>query len=530
MVDSYDAIVIGGGPGGSAISTLLAQAGRKILQLEREEFPRYHIGESLLSGTADLLKKLGVLEKMEQAHFIKKFGVSWIWGVKRDLWTVYFKDALATPYDFGYQVERGPFDEMLLDNAREHGVNALERHQVVNLTWEGSRVNGVEYESAATGTKTTVEAPWVIDASGQSNFITRQVATKRWDEKLANMALWNYWENAYRPEGIDAGNTFLPTFSEGWWWFIPLRNDITSVGVVLDRENYMQAKKEGMKGYYLNAIQRTPELAERLKSAKMIDEMRVLKDWSYTYDRFFGQGFVAVGDAACFIDPLLSTGVHLAMLSGYLGAASLNTLLDEPQNEERILSFYQEQYSREFNRLKDQIYFLYGGHSSPESYFWHARKTMDMPGASPKQAFVSLIAGAYEHRSWYRRFIMNLDVPDQVRQLANGIFTGQASGSQMVSSDAPLERNPMWQERASFALDGLHLRPSTILSSADGNNLPLTPDMSTVLKHIDGRKNSAQLLDEIGENEERKNTLRSVLNEAITHGAVMVSKELAAQV
>src|SRR5687768_17482357 len=257
--------------------------------------------------------------------------------------------------------------------------------------------------------------------------------------------------------------------------------------------------------------------------------MRVLKDWSYTYDNFFGRGFVAVGDAACFIDPLLSTGVHLAMLSGYLGAASLNTLLDEPKNEEQILSFYQEQYSREFNRLKDQIYFLYGGHSSPESYFWHARKTMDMPGASPKQAFVSLIAGAYEHRSWYRRFITNLDVPDTLRKLAEGIFTGEASGSQMIPPQAPLARNSAWQEKASFALDGLRLRPSNILSSADGNNLPLTSDLSTLLAHIDGRKSSAELLDEISDNDQRKETLRSVLNEAITHGAVVVSKELAAQ-
>ena len=529
MPNSYDAIVIGGGPGGSTISTLLAGAGRKVLVLERESFPRYHIGESLLSGTADLLKKIGVLDKMEQAQFVKKHGVSWIWGVNRKLWTVYFKDALATPYDFGYQVERGPFDKMLLDNAREHGVEALERHQVLNLKWDDGRVSGVEYESAASGVRTTVEAPWVIDASGQSNFLTRQVANKRWDEKLTNMALWSYWENAYRPEGIDRGNTFLPTFSDGWWWFIPLRDEITSIGCVLDRENYMEAKKESLKDYYLNAIARTPELAERLKSAKMVDEMRVLKDWSYTYDHFFGRGFIAVGDAACFIDPLLSTGVHLAMLSAYLGAASINTLLDEPSNEESILPFYQEQYSREFNRLKDQIYFLYGGHSSPESYFWHARKTMDMPGASPKQAFVSLIAGAYEHRSWYRRFITNLDVPDSLRKLAEGIFTGEAAGSQLIPTEVPLAKNPAWKEKASFAIDGLRLRPSSILAADDGTNLPLTPDLSTLLAHIDGRKSSSELLDEIAENEQRKDTLHSVLNEAITHGAVVVSRELAAQ-
>jgi flavin-dependent dehydrogenase len=327
MSNKYDVIVIGGGPGGSTTSTLLANAGKNVLLLEREQFPRYHIGESLLSGTADLLKKIGVLEKVENSGFVKKFGVTWIWGSNREPWTVYFKDALAMPYDFGYQVERGPFDKLLLDNAREHGVKVLERHRVTGLKQDQDRIVGVEYESVETGTRYVAEANWVIDASGQGGFITKQLGKRTWDEKLRNMAIWSYWKGAWRPEGLDAGNTFLPTFDDGWWWYIPLRDNITSIGVVLDQENYALALKQGTKEFYLDAIQRTPELAKQLESAEIVDEIRVMKDWSYIYDSFFGKGYIAVGDAACFIDPLFSTGVHLAMLSGFLAAVSLNRIL-----------------------------------------------------------------------------------------------------------------------------------------------------------------------------------------------------------
>src|SRR5262249_35582868 len=161
-----------------------------------------------------------------------------------------------------------------------------------------------------------------------------------WDDNLKNMAIWSYWKDAVRLEGIDAGNIFLPAFSDGWWWFIPLQNEITSVGAVIDRENYLAARERGLKEYYLDAIQQTPALAERLRGAEMVDEMRITKDWSYTYDSFCGKGFLSVGDAACFIDPLLSTGVHLAMLSGFLGAITVNTLLqEEPPNEEAVLNF-----------------------------------------------------------------------------------------------------------------------------------------------------------------------------------------------
>jgi flavin-dependent dehydrogenase len=522
MSESYDVIVIGGGPGGSTVSTLLAMAKRKVLLLEREHFPRYHIGESLLAGTAHVMKEIGVLEKIEKADFIKKQGVTWLWGTGSEPWTVYFRDALATPYDHGYQVERGPFDKMLLDNSREHGVEVREGHSVTELKRDNGRVTGLEYESSGTGVRRTAEASWVVDASGQANFITKRVGNKSWDEKLKNMALWSYWKNAKRLDGEDAGNIFLPAFSDGWWWFIPLRNEITSIGAVLDKEAYAEAKSQGLKEYYLSAIQRTPALADRLRSAEMVEEMRVTMDWSYKYDSFFGDGFIAVGDAACFIDPLLSTGVHLAMLSGFLAAAAINTILTEgTQSEKPILDFYQEQYGREYQRLRDQVYFLYGGHRSADSYFWHARKTMDMPAATPKEAFISLIAGAFEHRAWFRTFLSNLDVPPALLKMAEGVFKGAAPGSQEALLNVPLVKNPAWQRKASYAIDGLHLRPADVYSSASGQSIPLTDGLDYILSAIDGRKTAIEIIRSASVGSEQSpQSLQAALNEALMHGAI----------
>jgi len=438
----YDVIVIGGGPGGSTVGTLLADAGRKVLILEKEIFPRYHIGESMLSGTVTILEKLGVLEKMEKAGFLKKYGVSWVWGKDQSLWTVYFKDAVAITHDYGFQVERGPFDKMLLDNAREHGAEALEGHGVTEIIWNEGRAAGIRY--AANGGQREARAQWVVDASGQSCLLSNQVTERRWDDRLRNMALWSYWKSAKRPEGIDHGNTFLPAFEDGWWWFIPLRDEITSVGAVLDRNNYERAQSEGLKDYYLKAITRTPQLAERLEGAEMVDAMHVTRDWSYHHDIFCGPGFFLVGDAACFIDPLFSTGVHLAMLSGYLAAVSINTLLsDSGIGEARVQDFFRRQYFAEYARLRDKVYFMYGGHkTSKESIFWNARRIFDLPTPDPKQSFISLIGGAFEHRAWYRRFSRQLHIPEDVQTAAEQAFREQA---QISPSDH-------------LAIDGMRLR------------------------------------------------------------------------
>lgn len=523
MSEIYDVIVIGGGPGGAMASTLLADAGRNVLLLEKEKFPRYHVGESLLSGTSDLLDKAGALDKVKRENYVKKNGVTWVWGKDREPWTVYFKDALAMPYDYGYQVDRASFDKILLDNARSHGVNVLEQHQVTDLIWEKGRLVGVNYQSTDSKSNKSARASWTIDASGRPGIVAKEVYRKEWDEKLQkNMAVWSYWKGAKRPDGFDEGNTFLPTFDDGWWWFIPQREDITSIGAVISQDSYGRAQKQGAESYYLDAIRKTPEIYERLKGAEMTSEVRVLQDWSYKYESFVGKGFVAVGDAACFIDPLLSTGVHLALLSGMLSAVSINTMLDKPSGEDEVLSFYQSQYLAEYKRLREQVYFLYSGHQSTDSFFWHARNTLNIPNADPERAFATLIGGAYKHRSWYRRYLQNLEAPESIKKIFDGIFDERTAGSDMLSWDVPIVASlDDWQYEDSFAISGLSLEPSVILLSQNGRSLSISKCLENLLLKADGSMTANELVSVVADEEnELRETVRSIANEAITYGVL----------
>jgi flavin-dependent dehydrogenase len=489
LESTYDVAVIGGGPGGSMASTLLSDFGMRVIQFEGAKFPRYHIGESLLSGTADLLKKIGVLDQMEENGFIKKYGVEWVWGENREPWTVYFKDALAMPYDFGYQVERGAFDQMLLNNARGHGVEVLEEHRVTDFEIHPDGTAQVSYQGPGEQAG-NVTARWIVDASGQGGLVTKKLHNQQWDPYLKNTAIWSYWRGAARGAGIDSGNTFLPTFDQGWWWFIPLRDDITSIGVVVDRDSYLAQRDLGPEAYYRKCLAQTPELQDRLADAELTDKIHVQRDWSYTYDKFYGDGYIAVGDAACFIDPLFSTGVHLAMLSGFLAAVTVNTVLNKPElDKEQVLRFYESVYRQEFARLRAQVYFLYSGQAataSKDSYFWHARSHFEVPGLPPEKAFISLIAGAFEHRSWYSRFLQELNVPSDLRDTIEGIFDGKAAG---LGTDlrAPLVKAPGSTIVDSFAVDGAFVSAARSLTHPEGGSLPLTDPVAKVLQQADGK-------------------------------------------
>lgn len=521
----YDVVVLGGGPGGSTVSTLLSDYGKKVLLIEKSNFPRYHIGESLLSGTADLMKKVGVLEQVERDGYIKKWGVEWLWGRERKSWTVYFRDALAMPHDYGYQVERDAFDDMLLKNAIAHGVTVLQPCLALDAIQDGGgRVCGVRYRKEGSETIEEASARFVVDATGQGGHITRKLNKIEWDKKLRNMAIWGYWEGAERSSGLDAGNTFLPTFEEGWWWFIPLRNDRTSVGAVIDRNNFDKVKQVGYEKFYLQAIEKTGALARRLRNAKRVDEIRVQRDWSYRYDKFYGNGFIAVGDAACFIDPLFSTGVHLAMLAGYLASVTVNTMLDKgaQYSEDSLLDFYQRQYEAEYYRLRAQVYFLYGGHGADkESYFWNARRQFDVPGIDPKKAFISLIAGAFEHRSWYSRYLCQLDVPEHLRVLFEGRFTGHYTDDDVIHHDRPIVVGDSWRLIDDYAIDGNYLRSSKVIRFDDGASLPYDEIYRAIIDAADGDRMFAEMVDHVvAELDMPAERVRSSLEKALTYGAV----------
>ncbi|HEU4727127.1 MAG TPA: FAD-dependent oxidoreductase [Kofleriaceae bacterium] len=516
--EQFDVVVIGGGPAGSTVGALLAGYGKRVVILEKEVFPRYHIGESLLSGTANLMKKVGALEKVEASGAVRKYGVQWIWGRQREPWTVYFKDALAMPYDFGYQVERGSFDKVLLDNAGSRGVDVRQSCRVVELLRDGERVIGVAYEDKS-GRRRTITAPWTLDASGQGGYITKQLNERTWDPVLRNMAVWSYWKGIELPSGIDRGNTVLTTFPDGWLWFIPLHGDVVSIGAVMDRDSYMRERQDGLAELYHSALKAAPELAARLERAECVDEIRVQRDWSYSYDKFWGKGYVSVGDAACFIDPLLSTGVHLAMLSGYLASVTVNTLLDRPESPvEKLLDFYESTYKREVDRLKAQIYFLYGGQSERESAFWKARDQFHVPGVKPEQAFISLIAGAWEHRSWYHRFLRNLDVPEHLRDVLNGAFDARSVGPEAIGLDTRVASTGKWTIVDDFGIDDKYLCPAKTVRVETGAHLPLTPTITSVLKAADGTRSVTQIVDAVAPDAARRDEVTSMVHKIISYG------------
>jgi len=398
-MEAFDVIVIGGGPGGSTTSTLTAQQGHRVLLLEKEKFPRYQIGESLLPSTVHgIARLLGVHDRLRAAGFTEKNGGTLLWGTNPELWTFTFAalPIFAGPASFAYQVERMKFDQILLDNAREHGVDVRESCAVLGVVDDGERVRGVWYVDGSGGEHTAV-ATYVVDASGNRSRTYRHVGGQRhYSEYFRNIALFGYFEGGKRLPAPNSGNILSVAFEDGWFWYIPLTPELTSIGAVVHSD--AAEKVQGDPELALRRLIDTcPLIKEYLANAQQVTsgpygELRVRKDYSYCNSRFWRPGMALVGDAACFVDPILSTGVHLATYSGLLAARSINSCLAEMVDEESAFTEFERRYRREYGLMYEFLIAFYGMHTSEQSYFWEAKKITNCP-LSELEAFVELIGG-----------------------------------------------------------------------------------------------------------------------------------------
>jgi flavin-dependent dehydrogenase len=315
-----DVVVIGGGPAGSTVSTLIAQQGVHVELFEREHFPRFHIGESLIPETYWVLKRLNMLPKMQQSHFVKKYSVQFVNSSGKNSAPFYFWDNKPHECSQTWQVARSEFDLMMLNNAREQGVDVHEGVRVHDVLFDGDRAVGISIREED-GSFREVRSRVVIDASGQYGLLMNRLRLRVWDPTLNKGAIWTYWEGAYRDTGRDEGATLVIQTGNknGWFWYIPLHNDIVSVGVV-GPFDYLFKGRGGYPQTYEEEVEGCPGVKERVASARRVTGYFATKDYSYRSIRVAGDGWVLVGDAFGFLDPLYSSGVLLALKSGELAA------------------------------------------------------------------------------------------------------------------------------------------------------------------------------------------------------------------
>ncbi len=391
-------LVIGAGPGGSTASTLLARQGFDVTALEASIFPRYHVGESLLPSVLQIFDLLGAREKLDSAGFQRKQGAFLQWGEEE--WPLNFGE-LSEQHTYAYQVRRADFDQFLLEHARSQGVRAFEGIEVCGLRFDGERPVAATWRVRASRNgdrpqEGEIRFDYLIDASGRNGVISNQhLRNRRYHTVFQNVALWGYWQNTRRLPGERQGDIAVGSIPYGWLWGIPLSDGTMSVGAVMHRDALKSRRGDGLKETLLEAIDHSPLLKDLLEPGELISEIYTETDYSYAADRFCGPGYGLVGDAACFLDPLLSSGVHLAMFSAMLLSAGLVTVRAGEIDESQMMSFYEKSYRQAYLRFLVFLSAFYDVGRGKDSYFWEAQRLTreDVSKQDLKLAFLRLVTG-----------------------------------------------------------------------------------------------------------------------------------------
>jgi flavin-dependent dehydrogenase len=358
-----DVVVIGGGPAGATVSTLIAQQGHHVELFERERFPRYRIGESLIPETYWVLERLNMLPKLRASHFVQKHSVQFVSATGKESAPFYFWDNKPHECSQTWQVVRSEFDQMMLDNAREHGVNAHEGMRVRDVIMEGDRAVGVVIQNDD-GTTRGVRAKVVVDASGQTGLLMNKFKLRIWDPELNKGAIWTYWKGAYRDTGKNAGATSVLQLNnrQGWFWYIPQHDDLVSVGVVAPFD-YLFAGRDSHEQTYREELDRCEAVKRRIEGAERATGYFATRDYSYRCEKVAGDGWVMIGDAFGFLDPLYSSGVLLALKSGQLAADAILEGLASGDTSEAQLGKWGPMFNQGIDRMRRLVCEYYNGFS-----------------------------------------------------------------------------------------------------------------------------------------------------------------------
>lgn len=399
--EQFDVVIIGGGPGGSAAGAYLAKNGLKVLVLEREKFPRFHIGESLLPAAWELWDKIGVTKEIEEAGFVLKQGIMFGMFQKPEvkLLTAEYPQYFVHPWTF--HVERAKFDELLLNNARKHGAEAREEWTVKEVVFEGDRAVGVMAGPNGEPPQ-RISAKMVVDASGRDCMIARRMGWRKPDPVLNKIAHFTHFKGAFRRDSkdvVDIGPVFegsvttdIYTIDGGWIWYIPLADDIVSVGAVLDAR-HARSLGDSPQERFEKALAAEPTMKRFVGTSEQTMEMQTIANISYLNDEFVGNGFVLVGDASMFVDPIFSAGVTLAIRGGVYASECILDCFKHNDFSAARLKPYEKRIKHPMHSIFKMIYNWYSilDRKDSDNIISRARQIPLL-----RERFIVLLSGGYD--------------------------------------------------------------------------------------------------------------------------------------
>jgi flavin-dependent dehydrogenase len=359
--NNFDVIVMGGGPAGSSVAGMLVREGRRVILFEKEVFPRHHIGESLMTDTYWTFRRLGLLEKLKESPFVRKYSVQFANSAGKESRPFYFFEAVHHESAVTWQVTRAKFDHLLIDHAADQGAVVHQGVLVKQVLFEGDRAIGVEVQMQD-GTREKFFAKVVVDATGQSAMLSNKFRWRVRDPQLKKAVLYSYFKGAHREPDLNGGATLVlrtEPGSGGWFWYIPLEDDITSVGIVADPDYLLKGRGQDLAKIFHEEIEKCEAVRRRVAPGTRVDKIYSILDYSYRSKHNAGNGFIIIGDAYGFLDPIYSSGVLLALKMAELAADAIHDAFNHDDFSAERLGQYQAKLDRGIESMRKLVYAFY---------------------------------------------------------------------------------------------------------------------------------------------------------------------------